>query len=142
MSSLTMNNSDKLIDELKLIPHPEGGHFAETVRDSKNQISHIYYLLTKEETSHWHKINKDELIVFYDGDPLQILLSKDKIHTQKIIIGKDINKDHKYHFVVKAETWFSMVSLGKWSLIGCIVVPAFNYKDFELAPPNWSPGKY
>ena len=59
-----MNKCDKLIDKLKLIPHPEGGHFAETIRDSKNQISHIYYLLTKEETSHWHKINKDELIVF------------------------------------------------------------------------------
>ena len=57
------------------------------------------------------------------------------------IIGKDINNDHKYHFVVKAETWFSMVPLGKWSLIGCIVVPAFDYKDFELAPSSWSPGK-
>ena len=136
-----MNNFDKLKDELKLIPHPEGGHFTETFRDSKNQISHIYYLLTKGETSHWHKINKNELLVFYDGDPLQVLLSKDKIHTQKIIIGKDINKDHKYHFVVRAETWFSMVPLGKWSLIGCIVTPAFDYKDFELAPPNWFPGK-
>ena len=141
MSSLAMNNFDKLKDELKLIPHPEGGHFTETFRDSKNQISHIYYLLTKGETSHWHKINKNELLVFYDGDPLQVLLSKDKIHTQKIIIGKDINKDHKYHFVVRAETWFSMVPLGKWSLIGCIVTPAFDYKDFELAPPNWFPEK-
>ena len=37
--------------------------------------------------------------------------------------------------------WFSMVPLGKWSLIGCIVTPAFDYKDFELAPPNWFPGK-
>ena len=141
MSSLTMNNCDKLIDKLKLIPHPEGGHFVETFRDSKNQISHIYYLLKKGETSHWHKINKNELLVFYDGDPLQVLVAKDKIHTQKIIIGKDVNKDHKYHFVVKGETWFSMISLGKWSLIGCIVVPAFDYKDFELAPPSWFPGK-
>ena len=135
------NKCDKLIDELKLIPHPEGGHFVETFRDSKNQISHIYYLLKKGETSHWHKINKNELLVFYDGDPLQVLLSKDRVHTQKIIMGKDINNDHKYHFVVKAETWFSMVPLGQWSLIGCIVVPAFDYKDFELAPLSWYPGK-
>ena len=90
MSSLLMNKCDKLIDELKLIPHPEGGHFAETFRESKGQISHIYYLLKKGEASHWHKINKNELLVFYDGDPLQVLLSKDKIHTQKIIIGKDV----------------------------------------------------
>ena len=139
--SSSNNKCDKLIDELKLIPHPEGGHFVETFRDSKNQISHIYYLLKKGETSHWHKINKNELLVFYDGDPLQVLLSKDRVHTQKIIMGKDINNDHKYHFVVKAETWFSMVPLGKWSLIGCIVVPAFDYKDFELAPLSWYPGK-
>ena len=141
MSSLAMNNCDKLIDKLKLIPHPEGGHFVETFRDSKNQISHIYYLLKKGETSHWHKINKNELLVFYDGDPLQVLLSKDKIHTQNIIIGKDFDKGHKYHFVVKRETWFSMISLGEWSMIGCIVVPAFDYKDSKLAPPNWSAGK-
>ena len=136
-----MNNYDKLIDKLKLIPHPEGGNFVETFRDDKSQISHIYYLLKKGEASHWHKINKNEVLVFYDGDPLQVLISKDIINTQKIIIGKDLNKGHKYYFVVKRETWFSMISLGEWSLIGCVVGPAFDYKDLELAPPNWSPGK-
>ena len=136
-----MNKCDKLIDKLKLISHPEGGHFAETIRDTKGQISHIYYLLKKGETSHWHKINKNEVLLFYDGDPLQVLLSKNKTHINKITLGKDLGMGHLYHFLVEAETWFSMISLGKWSLIGCIVVPAFNYNDFELAPPNWSPGQ-
>ena len=141
MSSLAMNNCHKLIDKLKLIPHPEGGNFVETFRDDKSQISHIYYLLKKGEKSHWHKINKNEVLIFYDGDPLQVLLSKDKINTQKITIGRDLEKDHQYHFIVEAGTWFSMVPLGKWTLIGCIVSPAFDYEDFELAPPNWFPGK-
>lgn len=136
-----MNKCDKLIDKLKLIPHPEGGHFAETIRDTKGQISHIYYLLKKGETSHWHKINKNEVLLFYDGDPVQVLLSKNKISTNKITLGKDLDIGHLYHFLVEAETWFSMISLGKWSLIGCIVVPAFNYNDFELAPPNWNPSQ-
>ena len=136
-----MNKCDQLIDKLKLKPHLEGGHFVETFRDTKGHISHIYYLLKEGEKSHWHKINKNEVLIFYDGDPLQVLLSKDKIHTKKITIGQDIKKGHQYHFVVMAKTWFSMVPLGKWSLIGCIVVPAFDYKDFELAPPNWLPGK-
>ena len=56
-------------------------------------------------------------------------------------MGRDLNKGHQYHFVVEAKTWFSMISLGKWSLIGCIVTPAFDYNDLELAPPNWGPGK-
>jgi len=45
------------------------------------------------------------------------------------------------HYVVDSEVWFSMKSMGEWSLIGCTVAPAFNYKDFELAPKNWSPSK-
>ena len=98
-------------------------------------------LLKNGQTSHWHKLTKNENLHFYDGDPLRILLSKDKIHTKEITMGKDLEKKHQYHFIVEAETWFSMISLGTWSLIGCVVVPAFNYKDFELAPPNWSPGK-
>jgi len=136
-----MYKCDKIIEKLNLLPHPEGGHFTETFRDNEGQISHIYYLLKKGETSHWHKINKNELLVFYDGDPLLVLSSKNKIHTKEITIGKDLERGHKYHFVVRAKTWFSMVPLGKWSLIGCIVAPAFDYKDFELAPHNWSPGK-
>ena len=51
------------------------------------------------------------------------------------------NKNQQYNFTVKAGTWFSMESLGDWSLIGCIVAPAFEYKDLELAPPNWNPEK-
>lgn len=132
-----MNKSDELIHKLGLIPHPEGGYFAESFRGENGYVSHIYYLLKKGETSHWHKLTKNENLHFYDGDPLRVCLSKDKIHTQEIIMGKD----HQYHFIVEAETWFSMTSLGTWSLIGCVVIPAFDYKDFELAPPNWFPGK-
>tara|TARA_B100001123_G_C15313174_1_gene1025193 strand:- start:775 stop:1191 length:417 start_codon:yes stop_codon:yes gene_type:complete len=135
-----MNKGNLLINKLKLKPHPEGGHFVETARDSKNSYSHIYYLLQKGETSHWHKLYKKEILLFYDGDPLQILLSKNKVHTKKITLGKNINKGHKYNFIIDAKTWFSMISLGNWSLIGCIVIPAFDYKDFVLAPPNWLPG--
>ena len=38
-----MNDAEKIIQDLKLVPHPEGGHFAECFR-SKN-ISIFYYLL-------------------------------------------------------------------------------------------------
>ena len=49
-----MNKCDQLIDKLNLIPHPEGGHFKESYRDEN--ISLIYYLLRKNEKSHWHRI--------------------------------------------------------------------------------------
>ena len=58
----------------------------------------------------------------------------------KIIKSHNIDKDENNHLIIKAGTWFSMKSNGKYSLIGCTVAPAFDYKDFELAPPKWSPG--
>ena len=132
-----MNNSDKIIKKLQMIPHPEGGHFKESYRD--NNISLIYYLLKKNEKSHWHRLKKNEILHFYDGDPLIVYLSKDGVAVQEIIL--DNNKDASSHFVIKSGTWFSMKSKGSYSLIGCTVAPPFNYDDFELAPKNWKPGK-
>ena len=136
-----MNKYDELIDKFNLIPHPEGGYFAETFRDKNNYVSHIYYLLKKNQTSHWHKLTKNENLHFYDGHPMKVSLAKDKVKTSHIILGKNINLNHHYNFTVLKNTWFSMCSLGEWSLIGCTVAPAFDYGDFELAPRNWKPEK-
>ena len=133
-----MNNSDKIIKKLQMIPHPEGGHFKESYRD--NNISLIYYLLKKNEKSHWHRLKKNEILHFYDGDPLIVFLSKDGVAVQEIIL--DNNKDASSHFVIKSGTWFSMKSQGNYSLIGCTVAPPFDYNDFELAPKEWKPGKF
>ena len=98
-------------------------------------------MLKKGQTSHWHKLKKNEYLHFYDGYPLKILLSSDELNTNEIILGRNLNQNEKLNFTVKANTWFSMFSLGDWSLIGCIVVPAFDYSDFELAASNWKPEK-
>ena len=42
-----MNDAEKIIKDLKLEPHPEGGHFIECFKTS--DISIIYYLLKKNE---------------------------------------------------------------------------------------------
>ena len=132
-----MNNPDDLIKKLKLTPHPEGGHFAESFRDNKGNVSLIYYLLQEGETSHWHKLTKNEILHFYDGDPVEIFLSKDKKEISTIILGRNINNQEYLHYVIKSQTWFGMKSTGSWSLIGCTVAPAFDYKDFELASKDW-----
>ena len=136
-----MNNPENLIKKLQLIPHPEVGYFSESFRDEKNSVSLIYYLLKKGDVSHWHKLKKNEILHFYDGDPLIVSMSNNEINISEIILGRNIKKGHLLHYVVDSEVWFSMKSMGEWSLIGCTVAPAFNYKDFELAPKNWSPSK-
>ena len=47
-----MIDPEKLIEKLKMIPHPEGGYFTESFRDKENNVSLIYYLLQRNEWSH------------------------------------------------------------------------------------------
>ena len=92
-----MNNPDDLIKKLKLRPHPEGGYFSESFRDKKGSVSLIYYLLKKEEVSHWHKLKKNEILHFYDGDPIMIYLSKNKKNVSNIILGRKYNNKQHFH---------------------------------------------
>ena len=136
-----MNDPNKLIEKLKMISHPEGGFFSESFRDKSNNVSLIYYLLKKNQRSHWHRLTKNEILHFYEGHPLNVHISEDAETSYTKILGKNIDNNENLHLVVSAGSWFSMTSSGSYSLIGCTVAPGFDYKDFELAPKNWKPGK-
>ena len=56
-----MSDSERLIKKLQMIAHPEGGHFSESFRDKNNNVSLIYYMLQKNEWSHWHRFAKNEI---------------------------------------------------------------------------------
>ena len=136
-----MNDPNKLIEKLKMISHPEGGFFSESFRDKSNNVSLIYYLLKKNKRYHWHRLTKNEILHFYEGYPLNVHISEDAVTSYTKILGKNIDNNENLHLVVSAGSWFSMTSSGSYSLIGCTVAPGFDYKDFELAPKNWKPGK-
>jgi predicted cupin superfamily sugar epimerase len=140
LTSHPMTDPASLIESLKMTPHPEGGHFAETFRADDGSASLIFYLLQHDERSHWHRLTKNEMLHFYDGDPLKLLLSPDGVSIQEETLGREAVDNESYHLIVPKGAWFSMQSTGAWSLIGCAVCPAFSFDDFELAPQNWSPG--
>ena len=131
-----MSGAEQIIKDLRMVSHPEGGYFIECLRT--NDVSIIYYLLKKNEKSHWHRLTKNETLHFYKGDPLTIFISKDGDSFSSFNIGEKNN----FNFTINAGTWFAMKSKGEYSLIGCVVVPPFDYKDFELAPANWKPTKF
>ena len=133
-----MIDAERLIKKLKMIAHPEGGHFSESFRDENNNASLIYYMLQKNEWSHWHRLTKNEILHFYKGDPLTIYISKDGIDFIEVTIGENDN----FHFTVEKNNWFAMRSTGEYSLIGCTVAPGFDYADFELAPDDWKPRNF
>ena len=125
-----------LINLHKMLPHPEGGYYVEVYRSA--DVTQIYYLLEKNQKSHWHRLKKNEILHFYSGSPLIIYTSKNGEEFETNIIGSKGN----FIFIVKKHTWFSMKSTGLYSLIGCTVAPAFKFSDLELAPKDWKPLKF
>ena len=41
--------------------------------------------------------------------------------------------------IVPAHGWQAAESMGDWTLVGCTVAPGFEFAQFELAPPDWTP---
>jgi hypothetical protein len=140
-----MLSATEIIERLELKPHPEGGHFRETFRDSGQAIGRghstaIYYLLQAGERSGWHRIDAAEVWHFYAGAPLQLSLSADGRKVHEIRLGADLEGGELPQAVVPSGHWQAATSLGAWTLVGCTVAPAFDFAGFELAPPNWRPG--
>jgi predicted cupin superfamily sugar epimerase len=117
-----------------LQPHPEGGHYRETYRDEssggRGVGTAILFLLAESEVSHWHRVDAVELWIWQAGAPLDLLLPG-----RVITLGSA-----QMHGVVPAHEWQAARSKGAWTLVTCVVMPAFDFAGFELAPPGWSPG--
>ncbi len=119
-----------------MISHPEGGHYVEVLKNE--YVSQIYYLLKKNERSHWHRLKKNEILHFYLGEPLEVFTSINGTDYSSFSLGLNNN----FIFTVQSNTWFAMRSTGSFSLIGCTVAPAFDFEDFELAPKGWNPKNF
>ena len=129
---------------LGLRPHPEGGHYCETFRDSrtidgKRPISTaIYFLLARGERSHWHRVDAVETWHWHSGAPMRLELA-DGENRSTIMLGPDLAKGERPQGVVPMGAWQAAQSQGDWTLVGCTVAPGFQFEGFELAPKGWSP---
>ena len=131
------SEADRLIRLLDLKPHPEGGHFRETYRDSNQGRAHstaIYFLLKAGEVSRWHRVDAAEVWHFYRGAPLEL-----KIGRQTHVLGADIEAAQAPQLVVPPGAWQAARSLGDYTLVGCTVAPGFEFSKFEMAPDGFVP---
>lgn len=130
---------------LDLKPHPEGGHFRETFRDSKTidgvraAATAIYFLLAHGERSHWHRIDAAEIWHWHAGAPLALNIVSASGRRERITLGSDLVADQRPQGVVPAHAWQAAQTLGDWTLVGCTVAPGFEFANFDLAPPGWEP---
>ncbi len=129
-------------EALGLSPHPEGGHYRELWRDrpasgQRGAGTSILFLLAEGERSHWHRVDAAEVWLWQAGAPL--LLGIHGGAQQDLRLGPDLTRGEALQAVVPTGAWQEARSLGAWSLVSCVVAPAFEFAGFELAPPGWSP---
>jgi predicted cupin superfamily sugar epimerase len=133
-----------IIARLDLKPHPEGGHYRETFRDSscdadgRSRSTAIYFLLARGERSQWHRIDAVEVWHYYAGDALTLRIADDS-GARSITLGPDIAAGEVPRAIVPAHAWQAAESTGDWTLAGCTVAPGFDFAKFELAPKGSEP---
>jgi predicted cupin superfamily sugar epimerase len=138
-------SAQEIIRLLDLQPHPEGGYYRETFRDSTTDAngraasSLIYFLLDAGDVSAWHRVDAAEIWHWYAGAPLVITVSQNGHDCEAVHLGSDLKAGQRPQYVVPAHWWQTATSLGAWTLVGCTVAPAFDFAGFELAPPDWRP---
>jgi predicted cupin superfamily sugar epimerase len=133
-----------IIARLELKPHPEGGHFRETFRDTRldangrSVSTAIYFLLARGERSHWHRIDAVEIWHYCAGSPLTLDIADDD-GRRVVTLGPDLAACEVPQAVVPAQAWQAAETTGDWTLVGCTVAPGFDFARFELAPKGWTP---
>lgn len=139
------------IEHLGLEPHPEGGYFRETYRSpeaipraglpqrydgpSRTLATAIYFLITRDNPSHFHRLLSDELWHFYAGTHIVIHRLTPAGQYERDLLGADLEQGARPQLLVPGGDWFAVEVAGQtadYALVGCTTAPGFEYQDFEL----------
>ena len=135
-----------LIQALGLEPHPEGGWYRETWRadapdGGRASATAILFLLEQGQRSHWHKVDATEMWLFHAGNALRLQTAPDDAGPILTIrLGADVLAGEEPQLRIEPRHWQSAEADRGWALVSCIVVPAFEFEGFTLAPEGWEPG--
>jgi predicted cupin superfamily sugar epimerase len=149
---MNMKTASYWVDRYNLLPHPEGGYYAETYRSGENIgadalptrfeaggrsfSTGIYFLLEQGQFSAFHKIKSDEMWHFYSGDALDIFVINPHTGLLEVIrLGSEPENGESFQAVVPAGSWFASrpAKDSTYALVGCTVSPGFDFADFEMA---------
>lgn len=145
-----MQDAAYWIQHLELEPHPEGGFYKQVYRAqesiSQNALpsrfsgnrsfaTSIYFLLSGNDVSKFHRIKSDELWHFYAGSSLTVYMIDEASEQTQFVLGGDYEAGECFQNVVHAGRWFgaALNKTNSFALIGCTVAPGFDFADFELA---------
>jgi predicted cupin superfamily sugar epimerase len=165
-----MLTAEKIIELLNLKPlQNEGGFFRETWRssdtvpenalperypDSKSFGTAIYYLLTPDTFSRLHRLPTDEVLHFYLGEAVEMLMLFQDGSSEIVILGHNIEDGEFVQVVIPKGTWFGArikpggigliggTDAGGFALMGTTMAPGFDFSDYESDDRNSLPDRY
>jgi predicted cupin superfamily sugar epimerase len=132
---------ERLLRELHLRPHPEGGFYRETYRSGttvitahaqqRSALTNIYFLLTGDTFSAWHRIDADETWHFYRGGDIIISV----INHDGTLEERRLGPDGPWQTTISAGYYFAahLPDAAHYALVGCSVAPGFEFSTFEVA---------
>ena len=145
-----MTEIPQWVRRLDLDPHPEGGWFRETWRSelilAETALPHQYdgpraagtailFALLLGQESAWHTVRGAELWLHHRGSPVALQFGAEPDSAITHLLGSDIEAGQCPQLLVPPGYWQRARPLGdEPSLVSCVVVPGFDFADFELAP--------
>jgi predicted cupin superfamily sugar epimerase len=139
-------SAEEVIARLQLLPHPEGGFYAETFRaealpfelpgrGARSASTAIYFLLRAQDFSALHVVSSDEVWHHYLGDALELYCFGDDGAHRAVKLGSGLGQGElPQHVVKRGELQAARVSAGPhgFALCGCTVAPGFDFADFRM----------
>lgn len=143
-----MDAARKIIEELKLEPHPEGGYFRRTYESAeigpvgskglpRPLLSCIYYLLTRDSPIGRLHVNRSDIMHFYHGGaPIVYTLVSPDGELRRETLGPDPDQSQAFQLLVPGGWWkASELASGDYGLISEAVSPGFDYEDMRFVSP-------
>jgi predicted cupin superfamily sugar epimerase len=138
---------ENIIKKLGLEAHPEGGWYRRTYQSeyilpsealprhpgNRHCATSIYFLITSENFSSFHRIRSDEMWYHHSGGAITINIIHDDGTLNSIVLGP-VEEGYEPQALAPADTWFAshLLEESDWALVGCSVAPGFDFDDFEI----------
>lgn len=128
-----MTRTNKLKQHYHLLPHEEGGFFAEAYtapfeQDGRSICGSIYFLLENSDISHFHEIDCDEVWYYHEGCGMRITMLHN--HSKQEFI---LNEDNVMVVLPKGSIFAAEnIDKNSYTFVSCVTTPKFTYDGFRL----------
>ena len=141
---------EEIIKKFNLLPHPEGGYFAEIYRSeevikkedlperynsSRNFGTSIYFMIDGKNVSNFHRLKSDEFWYFHSGSAIEIHIIYENGSYKIENLGNSISENETPSVLLPKGCWFGakLKNQESYGFVSCAVFPGFDFSDFELA---------